>query len=91
MYSGGPAKSELLRRVLVAIMMRLSRFIKGGFKGFERSCLWDLSRTCQPPGKAGGGPGRNGLGIWDRAYRDKSIKGGTRRNAQLLPCNSLVN
>ena len=28
MYSGGPAKSELLRRVLVAIMMRLSRFIK---------------------------------------------------------------
>ena len=43
MYSGGPAKSELLRRVLVAIMMRLSRFIKSGFKGFERSCLWDLS------------------------------------------------
>ena len=28
MYSGGPANSELLRRVLVAIMMRLSRFIK---------------------------------------------------------------
>ena len=28
MYSGGPAKSELLRRVLVAIMVRLSRFIK---------------------------------------------------------------
>jgi len=23
--------------------MRLSRFIKSGFKGFERSCLWDLS------------------------------------------------
>ena len=77
-------------------MMNVSRFLKGGFNDFERSCLWDLRPiridNCQPLGKAFGGPGGDGPGLWRRTYiQIPDIQEGTRRNAQLLPRISLMN
>ena len=52
--------------------MNASRFLKGGFNDFERSCLWDLRPiridNCQPLGKACGRPGGDGPAIWRPAY-----------------------
>jgi hypothetical protein len=76
-------------------MMNVSRFLKGGFNDFERSCLWDLRPiridTCQPLGKVGQEATVLVSGVVHiyryRIYRE----GGTRRNAQLLPRISLMN